>query len=70
MLNSKELYLEAGRRAAIARNQNDEGRYAFERDWFNRAHALEKDENKAVARQAFDDGFKEKRNVPKPCYFL
>ena len=69
MLNTSETYKEAGRRAAIARNQRDEGRYQFERDWFNRARNMETASDQDTARAAYESGFSEARNLPAPCRF-
>lgn len=69
MLNSIETYTESGRKAAKFANKSDWAAHDFESSWFRRAIALEKDEDKAVARAAYDAGFKEERNVPRVQYF-
>lgn len=69
MLNKLESYEECGKRAAIAQNQKDEGRYRHESHWLNRALALESAINKPIARAAYDRSYKEARNVPVPTPF-
>lgn len=69
MLNTISAYEDCGKRAATAQNQKDQGRYDHERGWFNRAVGLEKEENKKAARDAYDKGYKDNRNVPTPTPF-
>lgn len=64
MFAAIEHYEDAGRGAAIARNQNDEGRYQHYRRWYRQARAYETDIDQALADEAYDRGWKEKRNVP------
>lgn len=65
MFAAIEHYEDAGRGAAIARNQNDEGRYQHYRGWWAKARAYETDADRALADEAYDRGWKEKRHVPK-----
>lgn len=57
MLNSPEAYFEAGSQTATARLQKDEARARFHRDWFSRARALEKVDDRKIAQRHFDDGY-------------
>lgn len=63
MLNSIESYREAGQKTAQARNQRDEARASFHKNWFSRAKAMEQPSDQQAARQAFDEGYKDARAV-------
>ena len=69
MINSIESYTEAGVKSAKARNQRDEACSDFHRRWFSQAVALESEEDRVIARKAYDDGYASARNVPTPAYF-
>ena len=61
MLNSLEAYAESGRKTAEARNKRDEAGAAFEKDWFNRARRLEKEEDRAAIDLIFNEAYKSAR---------
>lgn len=69
MLNSLEVYKESGIRAAKAHNDRDHARYREENLYFGRMYALEKPEDKPLARQAYEEGYKSARRVPPVQYF-
>jgi hypothetical protein len=69
MLNTLEFYFDIGKKVAVARNERDEARAMFERDYFNRCKGFEKREDKPAARAAYDAGFKAFRNVPRVEHF-
>ena len=69
MLNTIEFYADLGTKAAEARNQKDESRAKFHAEHFQRARGLERDEDRILASQVYDEAFREARNVPKPEYF-
>jgi len=58
MLNSTLDYYRAGAGAGKARREKDEGRCRHFTDWFNRALALEKPEDRSAARKNFNDGYR------------
>lgn len=70
MVNSIAVYVESGKRAAKAMNQNDGSRYEFENRWFRSAKALETDGNKLKAQAAYDEGYNYARVVPAVDRFL
>ena len=59
MLNTEHAYIEAGYKCAQARRQRDESRAQHWRNWFNRAYALEKPDDKPAVRALFDRGYAE-----------
>lgn len=61
MLNNLDLYRDCGTRCAIARNQKDESRALFESQHMRSMAALERGDDKAAARAAFDDAYKAAR---------
>lgn len=63
MMNKIEAYEEAGRRCAIARNEGDESRAMFERQYLARMCGFETLENSRLARAAFDEAYKSARKV-------
>ena len=69
MINSIETFKDCGRKVAVARNQKDEARAAFEKDFFNRCLWMENEADRKIARQAFDDAFHHFRNVPSVLHF-
>lgn len=69
MLNTLDIYRECGKRAAVALNERDNGRYDHEHGWFRRALALESPENRLAAREAYDAAYKEHRVMPTPRPF-
>ncbi|MBK6616407.1 hypothetical protein [Ottowia sp.] len=64
MLNSTAVYVETGKRAALAMNQRDGSRYEHEAGWFRRAKALEVGFNKELAQRAYDEGYSFARVTP------
>lgn len=58
MLNDKAEYERAGTLAAIARGNGDEATALSWSDWVRRAIALERGEDKKIARMYFDYGYK------------
>ena len=70
MLNSIEVYVECGKRAAKAMNQRDGSRYEHENQWFRRAKGLETGDNKQKAQAAYDEGYNYARVVPVVDRFL
>jgi len=69
MLNTQEIYFDAGYKAGLCRVRRDEAGYQFHNNWFRRAKALEKDENKQTAQASYDAGYAEAQPVRKPEYF-
>jgi hypothetical protein len=65
MMNKVEAYVEAGKKAAVAMNQSDPGRYDHENGWFRRAKSLEVGFNKEIAQRAYDEGYQYHRAVPR-----
>jgi hypothetical protein len=65
MLNSIEAYADCGRKAAIARNENDESRAMFETHYCNRMVALESPHDRAIAKEAFAKAYRTARNVKR-----
>lgn len=63
MLNDISAYEEAGRKAAEARNQRDEGRAAHWADWFHRARNLETGEDFRKANEAYRDAYTKARRI-------
>ncbi len=66
MLNLPETYYEAGQKAAIARNQHDEGRWRHWRAWWAQARALESEAGRRVADEEYDRGWKDHRHIVRP----
>jgi len=62
MINSTEIYREAGEKTAKARKQGDEATAIFHYNWARRAIHLESGKNVEKARKAFDEGYK---SVPR-----
>lgn len=69
MLNTLEFYFDIGKKVAVARNERDEARAMFERDYFTRALGVEKRDDKPAARASYDAGYKAFRNVPRVEHF-
>lgn len=63
MINKIEAYEEAGRKCAIARNEGDEARAMFERQYLTRMCAVEKPEDSRKAREAFNSAYARARKV-------
>ncbi len=63
MVNSPEAYYEAGKKAAIARNHNDEYGFRDWRSWHARARALESDENRRIANEEYERGWNDHRHI-------
>jgi len=57
MLNPIEAYAEAGRKAAQARNERDEGRASSWADWFHRARRLETVEDRETANRSYREAY-------------
>lgn len=69
MLNSIEIYKDAGRKVAAAYNKRDMSSADFHQRWFNRARLLENAEDRTKADQAYKEGWTEVRHVPTPLPF-
>ena len=69
MFNSLDVYKEVGERAAKAMNQKDLSLYEREKRWLSTALSMEADAYRIEARAAYDQGFKDVRNVPQITYF-
>ncbi len=69
MINTLEAYKECGKRAAVAMNQRDSCRYDSERDWFNRAIALENVNDRLLAGQYYESGYSSARATTRAEYF-
>ena len=69
MLNTLDFYFDIGKKAATARNERDEARAMFERDYFNRCIGVEKREDVAAARASYDAGYKAFRKTPRVEHF-
>ena len=63
MLNKIETYTETGTKAAEARQQEDLARYNFHYNWMRRAVKLEKNDDKQVAQNAFNEAYKEEMGL-------
>lgn len=59
MLNSKEAYEESGRKSARARHNRDESLARFHWEWFQKAKALEKKEDRGLAESYWTEAYKE-----------
>lgn len=68
MMNSEEVYQQAGEKCSDARKKGDHARAKNQQDWFNRAIALEKGEGKEKAQAAFDRGYGSSKDAT-PSYF-
>lgn len=64
MLNDLELYRDCGRKCAKARNEGDEARAMFEKDYGDRMIRLETAMDRSLAILEFDTGYREVRRVP------
>ena len=64
MLNSIAVYVECGKRAAVAMNQSDAARHTHESSWFRKARGMEVGFNKDLAQRAYDEGYRFNRAVP------
>lgn len=62
MLNSPEVYFDAGFKAGEAVNQNDWSRAKFQKDWLTRALALETKQDADKARALYSKGYARARN--------
>lgn len=63
MLNSVETYRAAGEQSAKAMNEKDVARYEFHRRWYSRAKGMEREEDRAAAQAAYEDGYRATRVV-------
>lgn len=68
-VNSPEFYFDCGKRAAEARNQNDEDRASETARHFRRCRELETDEYSQEASKQYNAGYQQFRNVPPVTYF-
>jgi hypothetical protein len=62
-LNPLEVYADAGRKAAIAVNENDWARADSWRRWLNEACRLESKQWATMARQAYEQAYVQTRRV-------
>lgn len=69
MINDEDTYYEAGVRCGEARSKGDASRAQRHQDWFSRAMSLEKPENAAKAKAAFDRGYRDGGPQRTPEYF-
>ena len=58
MINAIDLYIDAGRKAGQAMNENDSNRARFHADWTRRALELEPLPYRARAREAYDAAYR------------
>jgi hypothetical protein len=65
MINKIEVYADAGTKTAKARNCGDEACARFHSDWARRALHLESEAYRTECRTAFDNAYKQARNVPR-----
>lgn len=65
MINPIEAYTECGQMAGKAQNEKDAARVAFHTTHYHRMRNLEKNEDRDVARKAFDSAYYTARAVPK-----
>ena len=64
MLNHPENYSEAGRKAAEARNQRDEGRAQHWREYFSKMQGSEADQaDRTEARRLYDAAYTAARTI-------
>lgn len=63
MLNTPESYIEAGQKAAKARNERDEARAKFHADWFRRARSLEQDGHRQTANELYQTAYRATRRI-------
>jgi hypothetical protein len=59
MLNSREEYERAGKLASVARSNGDEALARHWSEWVRKAIALERGDDKVIARQLFDAAYKQ-----------
>ena len=64
MLNRREAYTEAGRKAAEARNQRDESRAMHWVRHFRAMRAMEQGTDRDEARRLYDAAYTEARTLP------
>ena len=69
MINPLDAYREAGEKAGRAQKQRLAADYDFHRRWFNKARDLEKPENLAAVKAAWDEGYKLGNPAPTVAYF-
>ena len=62
MLNNPDIYTQAGRMTAHARNQRDEARAQRWKDYHQKNRALENEADRKTAEQLFQAGYKENRH--------
>jgi hypothetical protein len=63
MLNNPDIYTQAGRMTAHARNQQDEARAQGWKDYHRKNRALENEADQAAAERLFQDGYTETRRT-------
>lgn len=69
MINSLDVYREAGEKAGLAQKRRLAADYDFHRRWFNHARDLEKPEDQAAVKAAWDEGYKKGNPAPTVAYF-
>jgi hypothetical protein len=62
MINSIDIYQDAGRKAARAMNHNQGEEFKFHCDHMRRMLALETVTDRQIARKAYDDAYSELRH--------
>jgi hypothetical protein len=66
MMNSLEVYREAGYKAGEASKRHDQSFAAFQRNWLSRALTLETPEYAQEARKAYDEAYREGSGFYQP----
>lgn len=59
MINSIETYKEAGYKAGQASKRRDQGMVSFQQKWLTRALALETKEDAQIARDAYNEAYRQ-----------
>lgn len=68
MLNSIEVYRDAGRKAGRASKNRDAGLVSHWKSWLTRALALETEADRKIAQQAYNEAYAEEA-TPSCSYF-
>lgn len=63
MINPIAAYYDCGRRAAQARNENDEARAKHEAEWFRKARDLEQGDARTNASDAYHRAYRATRRI-------
>lgn len=59
MVNTKEVYFQAGMNAGMAMRRNNQSGYQRQKQWLSKALSMETDANRSIAQSEFDRGYYE-----------